>query len=104
MLSNMTLAEAIQAEAAQRPLAGSGVGAFMHDGAGTGYASETAVALARPRIKSAAAVISGETARAGSVGVGVGAAAHTQINQMTLVRPVTKGGLGPHPAREPDPV
>jgi len=104
MLSNIK-----SAQAAKRPLAGFGAGAFTCDGVRVGSrATESAAAPALPRIRRAAAAISQGQAQGGYVG-----AAHTtgliqatteQFKQMTRVNPVVPGGLGPHPAGEPEPV
>jgi hypothetical protein len=119
--------DAYASQAAQRPLAGFGAGAFARDGACSGsQVSKMAAALALPRIKpdSGSAITGG--AKAGFVGaaglsilvdrtqvsisrLGVvhtdaaKAGTHNYI-QMARQYPVTPGGVGPHPAREPVPV
>jgi len=122
MLNIITLADATQAEAAQRPLAGFGAGAFTCDGARVGYGNELTATQALPRIKWAAVISEGHV-QAGFAGGAyrtspiLADAALTEVarlsalqaysqhfNQMTRIRPVTPGGVGPHPAREPDPV
>jgi hypothetical protein len=123
MLSNMTSAKAAEAEAAQRPLAGFGTGAFTRRGAQVGFGNEAIAALALPRIKWAPAAIGQGHAQAGFASGAYGISlpqtspvltdagrvstmpVYTQhFNQMTRIRPVNPGGVGPHPAREPDPV
>ena len=120
------------AEAAQRPLAGSGIGAHLCDGLvaaalvgvsgpelGAPMGIEAASALALPRIKWAAAISGGATpADASDAVYQVSIQAKTaQFNpqqsnpqqsnaqhHMTRVSPAFRGGVGPHPAREPEPV
>ncbi len=123
-------ADAYASQAATRPLAGFGAGAFTREGAWVGSrATEKAAVLALPRIKP---VIGAST---GCAQAGVGGAAPTtnlvggaqasgqtgiaqlsivhvdriQVDthnflQMTRLYPVAPGGVGPHPAREPVPV
>jgi hypothetical protein len=132
------------AQAAKRPLAGTGAGAFTSEGTRAGIRTSEAAVLAIPRLRWAAAAGTG----CGQVGTGLGHASagfggwgtqaafgvksaasakvgHSpvyattignqkpgnkqfgnseQINLMTRSYPVTPGGVGPHPAREPDPV
>jgi hypothetical protein len=132
------------AQAAKRPLAGTGAGAFTFEGAATsesaraGIRTSEAAVLALPRLRWAAAAgagcglvgtglghasagFGGRGTKAASLGVKSGGSAKTspvyvrticnqkfdnskQINQMTRSYPVTPGGMGSHPAREPDPV
>jgi hypothetical protein len=105
-------ANAFAAQAATRPLAGFGAGAFTCDGAWVGSrVSEMAAALVLPRPKAAVGAITTGHAQADVVG-----AAHTsspvgivrkdtqKLSQMTRIYPATPGGLGSHPAREPEPV
>jgi hypothetical protein len=108
-------ADAYAAQAATRPLAGFGAGAFTHDGApvGSGF-NEMAAALALPRIKAAIAAISTGHAQAGVAGagemtsmtsfVGIVQVDTQKCSQMTRLYPVIPGGVGPHRAREPVPV
>jgi hypothetical protein len=113
-------AEAIAARAAMRPLAGFGAGAFASDGAWVGsLANELAGGPALPRIRGAFAAVRlvhvpmaaafGSGCQGSTVGIG-GSTVSTrngsakQLNPTTQVRPVIQGGLGSHPAREPDPV
>jgi hypothetical protein len=124
--------DAYAAQAAQRPLAGSGAGAFTRDGAwADSQVSEMAVALALPRIKPviAAAITAGaksgfvgaactsilvdrtqlsttqvSTTRLGIVQVDTDQAGTHNYIQMARQYPVIPGGVGPHPAREPVPV
>jgi hypothetical protein len=121
-------ADAYAAQAATRPVAGFGAGAFTCDGAWVGslFASplvnEMAAALALPRIKPAngAAMTAGTSMGRAQAAV-AGAAYmtslidivpvdsfqvdfHNFIQTTTRLYPVTPGGVGPHPAREPVPV
>jgi len=124
--------DACASQAAQRPLAGFGAGAFTRDGASTGsQVSEMAAALALPRIKPASGAASTGGAKAGSAGavctgrlvdrtqvsiarLGIVQVDTVQVDtvqadnhnciQMTRLYPVIPGGVGPHPAREPVPV
>jgi hypothetical protein len=124
MLNMNPTVEADAAKAAQRPLAGSGAGAFTCEGTWTGSrAIRKAAAPALPRIRRIDAANSQGHAQAGPAsrayqtslaqvgfeltgaadfGSGRGGAVQ-HFNQMTRI-PVIPGGLGPHPAREPDPV
>jgi hypothetical protein len=103
---------AYAAQAVQRPLAGFGTGAFTCDGAWVGSrADEMTVGLALPRIRQAAAAKRIGYAQAGVVGAGhktslvsTGELDTKHFNLMTRINPVTPGGVGSHPAREPDPV
>ena len=120
-----TVAEVHAAQAAMRPLAGFGAGAFACDGARVGSsANQLAAGPALPRIRGAFAAVRpvhartaddfdgafrGSTVGNGAITVGGGTASTTsgsakQLNQMTRIYPVIPGGLGPHPAREPEPV
>ena len=120
-----TVAEVYAAQAAMRPLAGFGAGAFACDGARVGSsANQLTAGPALPRIRGAFAAVRPVHARTadafagafrgssvgnGTITVGAGTASTRngsakQLNQMTRIYPVTPGGLGPHPAREPDPV
>jgi hypothetical protein len=107
------------AQAATRPLAGSGAGAFMCDGAQAGSpAGQLAVDRPLPRIRrvfgagthfgfagtGVGSTGAGSTVDGSSVFGGKGSTSSKQLNQTTRIYPVTPGGLGPHPAREPDPV
>ena len=100
------------AQAVQRPLAGFGSGAFARDGAWVGScADEVAAALALPSIGQAAAAKRTGHAQAGVVSAGhmtslasTGELDTDHFNLMARINPVIPGGVGPHPAREPDPV
>ena len=120
------------AQAAKRPLAGTGAGAFMSVGARAGIRTSEVAVLSLPRLRWAAAAgagcglvgtasghasagFGGQGIKATSLGVksGSGYGRTTgiqqfdnseQINEMTRSYPVTPGEMGPHPAREPDPV
>jgi hypothetical protein len=124
-------ADAYALQAATRPLAGFGAGAFTCEGAWADSRTHGMVAaLALPRIKPASGATSSSGAQAGVAGAAavsgaVGSVladtrlAHVQEDifqagiaqadtdnfiQMTRMYPVTPGGVGPHPAREPVPV
>jgi len=130
-------ADAYAAQAATRPLAGFGTGAFTCDGAWVGsQVSEMAAALALPRIKPAIGAASVRAAQAGVAAAANGTSlvdgaqistgrlgfARKHVAQKVSARkgtvlvgthnfiqmarqyPVTPGGVGPHPAREPVPV
>jgi hypothetical protein len=128
-----TVAELRAPQAATRPLAGFGAGAFACDGARVGSAAKQLTAgPALPRIRGTFAAVrpahagaadaSGRAFRGSTIGgstiggstiggsnVGTGMAGTRnggtkQLNQTTRIYPVAPGGLGPHPAREPDPV
>jgi hypothetical protein len=114
---NFRIVDVDATPAAMRPLAGSGSGAFTCDGAWEGSsASRRTAGQALPRIRGSFAVVphvqartadafgsgyQGSTVRIGALGIGGSTKQH---NQMTLIFPVAPGGVGPHPAREPDPV
>jgi hypothetical protein len=121
-----TTADACVSQAAMRPLAGFGAGAFTHDGAWAGSRiSEMVAVLALPRIKSASGATSPSGAQAGVAGAAPMSSAFGRVLadarlaqvckdslqadthnfiQMTRQYPVIPGGVGPHPAREPVPV
>ncbi len=121
-------AEASAARAALRPLAGFGAGAFTSDGAWVGsHASEKVASPALPRFRGAVAGTTSQdcaqaqghggayepglggfrtgTVRTSTIRIRpVGSTAGTQqISLMARLNPVTPGGVGPHPAREPRP-
>lgn len=113
MVPTSTVAEVHAAQAAMRPLAGFGAGAFTCDGAGVGSsASQLAAGLALPRVRGAFGAVQHSTAGTGTLSTGALSISAVstkdgnakQLNQMTRIYPVAPGGLGPHPAREPDPV
>jgi hypothetical protein len=151
-------AETDAAQAAMRPLAGFGAGAFTCDGAPAGSgASELAASLALPRIRGGVAATSPARAQAhgrgcgayqlgtvdissvrtssvrknavgvgtistsavrtstvrtstvgistvGTSNVGTSNVSTQQFDLMAPISPAAPGGLGPHPAREPEPV
>jgi hypothetical protein len=120
-------AEANALQAATRPLAGFGAGAFMCDGAWVGslvaspMVDEMAAALALPRIKPAIGAVKTSGTSTGHAKAGTAGAAHMtslidivpvdsvqqdvhNFIQTTRLYLVTPGGVGPHPAREPVPV
>jgi hypothetical protein len=109
-------ANAYALQAATRPFAGFGAGAFMCDGAWVSSQVNEAAALALPRIKPAGGAISTGQAQATVAGAAymtslvdivrvdsVHVDAHNSI-QTTRLYPTIPGGVGPHPAREPVPV
>ena len=112
------VAEVDAAQAAMRPLAGFGAGAFACDGAWVGLSGhQLAAGSALPRIRSGFAGIrpvhfGASTVGTGTVSTGIvstrivttGTVSTKQLNQMTRIYPVAPGGMGPHPPREPDPV
>jgi hypothetical protein len=109
-------------QAATRPLAGFGAGAFMCDGApAASQVSEMAAVLALPRVKPAIGASGTGGAKAGVAGadwtarlidrteLSIARMNHIQADnhnfiQMARQYPVVPGGVGPHPAREPEPV
>jgi hypothetical protein len=105
-------ANAYAAQAATRPLAGFGAGAFPCEGAGVGSrVNELVAALALPRIKAAIGGIGTGQSQAAVAGgarrtshVGIVQEDTQKLSQMTRIYPATKGGLGPHREREPGPV
>jgi hypothetical protein len=123
-----TVAEVRAPQAAMRPLAGFGAGAFACEGAQIDSAAKQLTAgPALPRIRGAfasvqpvhpwatggfggafrASAIDGSTIGVSNVGTGMASTTNggaKQLNQTTRIYPVAPGGLGPHPAREPDPV
>jgi hypothetical protein len=124
MLNMITTAEADAAEAAQRPLAGFGAGAFTCEGPwAASRVTRKAASAALPRVRHAEVAGTPGYVQAGSasrayptslvqissilsfaVKSGSGLGSGTQhFNQMTRL-PLIPGGLGSHPAREPDPV
>jgi hypothetical protein len=109
--SGSPAAEANAAWPAMRPLAGFGAGAFASEGAWVGSgASERTASPALPRIRGAFAATSPLGAQAHGCGayqpgtIGGNTVGTTTISLMARINPVTPGGLGPHPAREPEPV
>jgi hypothetical protein len=90
-------------KAVTRPLAVIGAGAFLCEGAEVGkHVGDviTAGALRRPEGTSVSTV----SPAAASVGGGYQPNSRIQFDHMTQVAPVAPGALGPHPAREPEPV
>ncbi len=119
--------DADAAQAATRPLAGFGAGAFTCDGAWVGslfaspLANEMVAALALPRVKPNIGAVKTTGTSTGHAQAGIAGAAYmtslidivqvdsVQVDihnsiQTTRLYPVTPGGVGPHPAREPVPV
>lgn len=115
-------ADANALQAATRPLAGFGAGAFTCDGAWVGrQVNEMAAALALPRIKPPIGAVKSSGTSTGHAKAGIAGAAYmtslidiVQVDsvqqdvhnfiQTTRLYLVTPGGVGPHPAREPVPV
>jgi hypothetical protein len=114
-------ADAYAIEAAMRPLAGFGAGAFVCEGAWAGFGISEMAALALSRVRPAFGVNGTTGIGAGQAQAGAfGAACKTsnadvvQVDsvqrdthnfiQTARLYPVTQGGVGPHPAREPEPV
>jgi hypothetical protein len=124
-------AEADAAQAAMRPLAGFGAGAFTCDGVlvgsgasarvhgrGCGAHQVGTVGISGVRTSSARKSAVGvgtistshvrtstvRTSTAGISFVGTSTVGTQQFDLMTRISPATPGGLGPHPAREPEPV
>jgi len=118
-----TVAEVRAPQAAMRPIAGFGAGAFACGGVEVGSAAKQLTAgPALPRIRDAFAAVRpvrpwaadafegafrASAIGGSSVGTGMSSTRNggaKQLNQTTRIYPVAPGGLGPHPAREPDPV
>jgi hypothetical protein len=114
-------ADAYANEAATRPLAGFGAGAFAREGAWAGSRIREMAALALSRVRPALGVSGAPASGAGQAQAGAfGAACKTSVVDVVQVDsaqrdthnfiqtarlyPVTQGGVGPHPAREPEPV
>ena len=97
-----TLAELAAArlpEAARRPLAGCAAGARSHEGALAGALGRLTAGQAQPRLPWTAVDAGGASARGGYQPV-----SPKHFEQMTRINPVSTGGMGPHPEREPEPV
>jgi hypothetical protein len=58
----------------------------------------------RPEAHAGFAGTASGNAGSGVAGSGTATGSTKQLNQTTRIYPVTPGGVGPHPAREPDPV
>jgi hypothetical protein len=114
-------ANAYAIEAAMRPLAGFGTGAFVCEGAWAGFGISEMAALALSRVRPAFGVKGATAIGAGQAQAGAFGAAYKTSNadvvqvdsvqrdthnfiQTARLNPVTTGGVGPHPAREPEPV
>jgi hypothetical protein len=83
---------------AAKQLAGCGAGAHARSGALAGALVGGATAgRALPRLPWS--TVPADLARGGYQPI-----SRMQFDQMTLINPVNTGGLGPHPAREPEPV
>jgi hypothetical protein len=98
-----TQIRSLSPEAAVRPLAGSGAGAFLCEGtpAGTGAKAGLGASAGQlPRHPWASAPSAASAAARG----GYQPISSMQFDQKTLINPVATGGLGPHPVREPEPV
>jgi hypothetical protein len=119
VLINNAELKAVKPEAALRPLAGNGAGAFLYEGAQAGSLAGDMV-VCKPKLRPRWAVTAGAGSAAGTgsfAGVGnasgMGSAAvrggsqptsRTQFEHTTLIDPVAPGRLGSHPVREPEPV
>jgi hypothetical protein len=114
-------ADAYAIKAAMRPLAGSGAGAFVCEGAWAGFRVSEMAASALSRVRPAlggngTAGIGAGRGPAGAFGAAYKTSAVDVVQvdsvqpdthnfiQTAHLNPVTKGGVGPHPAREPEPV
>lgn len=85
----------------RQPLGGFGFGVLPCQGSGVGsFGNEAAAVRSLPRNRRVgwASKLSPQGAKAG-----LASAAH-QHNYTTSISPVYRGGMGPHPAREPVPV
>ena len=90
-------------EAALRLFAGSGAGAFLCAGTPAGMGAKAGLGASAgqlPRHPWASAPSAASAAARG----GYQPISSMQFDQKTLINPVTTGGLGPHPVREPEPV
>jgi len=119
------------AKAGQRPLAGFGMGACFRDGRqvgsplaaatvpgmGAAKGTQAAAAPVLPRVRWAVAATSERGASASASGAGCPASIQTKTKQfsaqqfeaqqfehVTRAIPAYRGGVGSHPAREPEPV
>jgi hypothetical protein len=93
------LADAALPKAALRQPAAVAAGARLHEGAKAGSLGGMTVSGALPRLPWTAVDASGVPACGGYQPI-----SRTQFEQMTRINPVATGELGPHPAREPEPV
>jgi hypothetical protein len=125
VLINNAQLKAVKPEAATRPLAGNGAGAFPYEGVLAGSLAGDMVAC-KPQLRPRWAAFAGAGSAAGMGGIagaghaagagngfGTGGAAvrggsqpasRTQFEHTTLIDPVAPGRLGSHPVREPEPV
>jgi hypothetical protein len=84
-----------------RPLAVNGAGAFLCEGAGVGSQAGLRVERIRPRAQRSSL----SAAWTAAVHVGGGYQPTSRIPfELKTQDPGTPGGVGPHPAREPEPV
>jgi len=98
MLITNKAVTAFKPEPALRLHAGVGAGAFLSEGVLAGSpAGDTVAVRALPRLRWAAAA----GADSAVVRGGYQPTSRTQFEHTTLIDPVAKGGVGPHPAREP---
>jgi hypothetical protein len=104
--SNAMLAAAAKASAA-RPLAGYGPGAAACAGAGIGGGYPVGTAGGAGKATGGYGPAFVDAVRPPKVrfstAVGSNVQSTVQHNTMTLLIPVQRGGVGPHPAREPKP-
>ena len=89
-------------EAALRPFAGSGAGAFLCAGNLAGKGADAGRSAGIGQLPRPWAI----AARAGSAPAfgGYQPISSKQFDHMTQINPAAAGGLGPHPVREPEPV
>jgi hypothetical protein len=87
-----------QLQAASRPLAGFGAGAFLCEGAKAGSHGGEVVTRAVPRNRWSVTAGARSAVSGGYLPVN-----RIQI-QTAQANPVFPGGVGPHPVREPEPV
>jgi hypothetical protein len=95
--------------AVTRPLAGIGAGAFLCEGAKVGaHAGDVRLAGTPSRLRGTSVSAVGATGVSPVAGVslrgGYQPSSRIPFNHTTPMFPVRPGNVGPHPAREPDPV
>jgi hypothetical protein len=102
LLINMQIRTATS-DAALRPFAGSGAGAFLCAGtpAGTGAKAGRGASAGQQSLRPWASAPNAASAAAHG---GYQPISSMQFDHKTLINPVGTGGLGPHPVREPEPV
>jgi hypothetical protein len=90
-------------KAVTRPFAGIGAGAFLCEGAKVGSHVGDVIAAGALRRPQGTSASTGKPAGA-LVRGDYQPNSRIQFDHMTQVAPVSPGELGPHPAREPEPV